>query len=203
MNVVTAGAPLADARRVVVVVHGRDQDAAFMIAEVVQRLDLDDVAYVLPESPVRRWYPASFMAPLESNLEELTVSLQRLDEVDRWLVGLGRRRDEVIWCGFSQGASLVTTYVAQRGERRGGLVAFTGALIGPPDGALPVHGPLDHMPVYVSASADDDWLPVERAVETASKFRAAEAEVHLDVFDVRGHVISDAEIDAARVVLAA
>lgn len=203
MNVVTAGAPLVDARRVVVVVHGRDQDAAFMITEVVQRLGLDDVAYVLLDSPTSRWYPASFMAPLESNLEELTVSLQRLDEVDRWLVDLGRRRDDVIWCGFSQGASLVTTYVGQRGERRGGLVAFTGALIGPPGGALPVHGPLGHMPVYVSASADDDWLPVERAVETASKFRAAGAQVRLEVFDVRGHVISDAEIDAARVIIEA
>jgi phospholipase/carboxylesterase len=203
MNLVTAGVALADARRVVVVVHGRDQGAAFMLAEVVQRLHLDDVAYVVPEAPLRRWYPASFMAPLELNHEELTASLQRLDEVGEWLIAGGRVHEEIIWCGFSQGASLVTTYVASGGVRRGGLIAFTGALMGPPDGALPVQGPLHHMPVYLSASADDDWLPVERVVETASRFRAAGAEVRLDVFDVRGHRVSDAEIDAARALIAA
>jgi phospholipase/carboxylesterase len=200
-NLVTVGASIATARRVMVVVHGRDQDAAFMTAEVVDRLHLGDVTYVLPEAPQRRWYPAPFMAPLELNHDELMASLQRLDEIDHWLTGLGRLRNEVVWCGFSQGASLVTTYVAQRGTRGGGLVAFTGALIGPAGAMFSVRGTLDEMPVYLSASADDDWLPVDRARETAEAFRRAGAEVRLDLFTLRGHVISDAEIAAARNML--
>lgn len=197
-DVALRGSRLAEAKRVVVLVHGRDQDPDFMVTHVIDRLEVPDVAYVLPRAPQRRWYPAPFLAPLELNATALDESLQRLDELHVWLEECGRPPGEVMWCGFSQGASLVTTYVARRGLRCGGLVAFTGGLIGPPGSRFHIEGDLTGMPVYMSASAADDWLPVDRAVETASVFRAAGAQVRLDVFQDRGHEISDAEIDVAR-----
>lgn len=200
-DVIHAGAPLDRADRVVVTVHGRDQDPAYMIEHVVDRLDLTDVAFVLPAAPRQRWYPASLLAPVEVNAVELTASLHRLAELETWLTECGHTPDTVVWCGFSQGASLVATSVARTPRARGGLIAFTGGLIGPPGTACHIDGSLDAMPVYLSASEADDWLPIDRARDTATAFREAGAQVHLDVFTDRGHVISDAEIAAARVLI--
>lgn len=80
-------------------------------------------------------------------------------------------------------------------------MAFTGGLIGPPGTVFTIRGRLEGMPVYISASATDDWLPVDRAVETASVFRGVGAQVRLDVFEDRPHVISAAEIQAAREII--
>jgi phospholipase/carboxylesterase len=200
-HVIHAGAPVDRAERVVVTVHGRDQDPAYMIQHVVDRLDLDRVAFVLPAAPHQRWYPAPLLAPFEVNAAELAASLNRLTEIENWLGHCGHPPDTVVWCGFSQGASLVATYVAGTAQLRGGLIAFTGGLIGPPGTKFHIGGSLDAMPVYLSASEADDWLPIDRARDTAAAFRHAGARVHLDVFTDRGHVISDPEIAAARALI--
>ena len=54
--VVHAGVPLDAARSVAVLVHGRDQDEQLML-DVVARLSLDDVAYLLPVAAQRTLVP--------------------------------------------------------------------------------------------------------------------------------------------------
>jgi phospholipase/carboxylesterase len=201
-DTVLAGAPLPTAAHVVVVVHGRDQDPAYMIEHFVDRLDLAETAFVLPAAPQFCWYPGLFTAPLADNEPELSRSLGRLDEIDSWLTSLGRSPDGITWCGFSQGASLVCTYVLRSGSRRHGVVGLTGGLIGPPGTRFVPAGRLDATNVYLSASESDDWLPVERAQETAEAFRAAGATVTLEVFPDRSHRISDEEVAAAKAIIA-
>ena len=51
----TVGPPVAESRRVALVVHGRDQDPAYMVEHLVGPLGLHDVAFVLPAADGGTW----------------------------------------------------------------------------------------------------------------------------------------------------
>lgn len=60
-------------------VHGRDQDRAYMREHLLAPLALPDVDSVLPEAPGGSWYPGRFHDPLEANEPWLSEALTTLD----------------------------------------------------------------------------------------------------------------------------
>lgn len=196
------GAALDEARLVVLLVHGRDQTPEWVIEHVAVRLALPDVAFVAPIAPHGRWYPATLDAPWHDNRPDLDDSLVMLATLESNLLERGLEPGQVVLCGFSQGASLVCTYAAACPGRRHSVIAFTGGLVGPDDDIVAVSGRLEGLRVYLSASSADPWLTMERANVTADAFRAAGAEVTLELFTDREHEVSDIEIDRARALLA-
>jgi hypothetical protein len=81
-SVTTAGAPASTARAAAVVVHGRDQDPESMLA-VLDRVAVDDVAYLLPRAAGRTWYPGRFTEPESNNQPALDHALAAEDAVAR------------------------------------------------------------------------------------------------------------------------
>lgn len=201
LDVAWFGTPLGEARLVVVLVHGRDQTPDYMAEHVADRLAVDDVAFVAPAAPRRTWYPNTLDAPLLDNQPDLDRSLAALEALDSYLDRLGSPRERRVLCGFSQGASLVCTYVARHPRRWRAVVAFTGGLMGTDAEMLTIDGHLDDVDVYLSASEADPWLVVDRAQRTADVFRTAGANVTLDIFERRGHEVSDTEIARLRALL--
>ena len=124
---------------------------------LVERLDDPDICWLLPAAHDHVWYPAGFMAPAADNQPGIDHSLEAIDRI---ALSLAHRPDErIVWAGFSQGACLVSEWVARHPRRWGALLAFTGGRLGP-EGTEPVE-PAKRwaLPQSLRASAAGRWRP--------------------------------------------
>src|ERR1700753_3797943 len=128
--VLQSGAPLKQADLAVVLLHGRGGSAEDILG-LPSAFDLPDVAYFAPQAAGHTWYPLSFMAPREANEPNLSSALAKVSSVVEGIEQAGIRRNRIVIAGFSQGACLATEFVASHPAPYGGLIAFTGGLIGP------------------------------------------------------------------------
>jgi predicted esterase len=188
----------AAARTTLVLLHGRGHEAATMEALAV-RLALDGLAVVAPEAPERSWYPGRFFEPRAANEPFLTEAGERVDrELDALEAG-GVPAGRIVLGGFSQGACLACDVVARRPRPLGGLAVLCGGVIGAGDElAAPPPGSLSGLPVLITATQDDGWVPVERVRDSAARLAAAGAEVDLREFGPGPHGIHDEEVEALR-----
>ena len=111
MKAVPDGAPLSAVRMACVLVHGRDQDEEVML-DVVERLGLDDVAYLLPVSPERSWYPGRYFDPLEANEPHLTDAIAACEAAVASARDAGVPDERIVLGGFSQGACVTAELLA-------------------------------------------------------------------------------------------
>jgi predicted esterase len=196
-----AGVPVDAARVVGVLVHGRNQDEQVML-EVVGRLGLDDVAYVLPVAAERTWYPGRYFDPLEVNQPHVDWALEAYERAIALATGAGVPDERIVLAGFSQGACLIAELVARRPRRWRGVAVLTGTLLGPAGEEI-VPARLDGLPMFFGSSRYDAWIEVERAHATAQAFAQAGAETTLETYEDRIHYVSDAAVDGLRRLLAA
>ena len=108
------------------------------------------------------------------------------------------RLKHIFVCGFSQGACLSTEFIARNPARYGGLVAFTGGLIGPAGANLHHAGNLAGMPALFTSGDPDPHVPWSRVLESAKQFTAMGAEVETQRYPGRPHTVLPQEIEAAR-----
>jgi predicted esterase len=197
---VTSGAALERARAVVVMVHGRNA-APKNILDLVPRFDRADVAYLAPAAAGNTWYPNSFMADTASNEPGLSSGLAVLDRVVRDVVARGVPQWRIVLVGFSQGACLASEFAVRHAVRFGGLIAFSGGLIGPPGTVWNNRGSFDGMPVFLGSSDPDAHVPPDRVRESARVFEGMGASVTLRIYPGLGHTVSDDEIVSGRTIL--
>lgn len=198
----TFGPEAGVAPAVLVVVHGRSRDPEHARAQIVERIGRPDLHYVLPAADAHSWYPGRFLEPLEVNGPRLGDALELLGTVAGSLEARGVPSERVVWVGTSQGACLVLEWVSRHPRRWGGLVAFSGGLVGPPGTRFDRPGDLQGTPVFIGVGDADDWAPLWRVEETAAVFRALGARVDLRVYPGMGHVICDDEHEALRHLVA-
>ncbi len=189
----TAGAPLADARVVLILLHGRGATAESMLA-LADELDVADLALLAPQAVDRTWYPRSFMAPIEHNEPHLTSALQRVNELIDRVMARGVSAERIALLGFSQGACLATAFAARHPRRYGGVFGLSGGLIGPEGTPFDFDGSMDGTPVFLGCSDRDPHIPVERVHETAEAFRALGADVTERIYEGMGHTVNRDEI---------
>jgi phospholipase/carboxylesterase len=191
------GAPVANARIVAILLHGRTQDPHQMNDHIVRRLALDDLAYVAPAAEGRTWYPKGFLEPFADNEPRLSFALERLGQ-------LCDEYPRAVMIGFSQGACLASEYVYRSRTRPPrALIAFTGGLLGPPRTTWD-ETPSLRIPIMISGSVSDPFVPLFRMRESAAAFAKLGAEVTTQFHEAGArHEVSDAEIQTARALLAA
>jgi phospholipase/carboxylesterase len=195
------GAPLERAPLALVMVHGRSLNADYMREHVVSRLDRTDLAHILPEAHHSTWYPESFLRPIEENQPRLDWALERLDDVRQLLAEAGVEDHRIVWLGFSQGACLVSEYVARSSRRFGAMVCFTGGLIGQTEPDLTRPCAVDGLPALFATSDIDEFVPLWRVQETAAIYRTAGAAVELSVNPGAAHEIVDDAMERCRALL--
>lgn len=196
-----AGEPLGTGDLAVVLVHGRHQDARFML-DLVDRLPSAPVTYLALEEPTGQWYPFSFLEPLARNEPRLSGALDTVSSLLAWLADRGHGPRSVVFLGFSQGACLLAEYLLRHPKRYGGAVLLIGGAIGPPGTSWDGPATLDGTPVYLGTSDPDDWVPATRVRETAAVLAARGARVTTQVFPGLGHEVSDPELEAAAQLIA-
>lgn len=201
-DVVATGQPLGQGRLAVVMVHGRNASPR-NILDLARPLARPDVSWLAPAAANNSWYPLSFLAPREQNEPYLSSALRRLDAVVTAAITAGVPRERIVLLGFSQGACLASEFVATRPGRWGGLIAFSGGLIGPPGTTWDLAGSLAGTPAFLGCSDVDTHVPKVRVDESARVLEAMGAEVTLRIYPGMGHLVNDDELEHARAILAA
>lgn len=188
------------ARAVCVLVHGRGQSPEEMQAHVFARLAAPGVAFVLPRAAGGGWYAAKAVDPLTADTRAaLSASLDQL-QGDIAAARAAWPGLPLVLAGFSQGACLSLEYGFDGRPAPEALAALTGCRVGGRADDRP-HALPDGLPVYLSGSDADPWIPVTAFAEAALELGEARAALRADLFPGRGHEVSDAEIAMLQAVL--
>jgi phospholipase/carboxylesterase len=200
--VLTAGRPIAEAAGAVILLHGRGASAEDILG-LAAEFERPDLAYLAPAAAGHSWYPYSFLAPFEKNEPWLTSALRKIGATVEQALSAGMPPEKIIIAGFSQGACLATEFTARSATGLGGLVAFTGGLIGPPGTKFSFSGSLANTRVFLGAGDPDAHVPWERVQESADVLRSLGAAVTLQRYPGLPHTISRGEIEEAKKLIAA
>lgn len=188
------GLPLADAKKAIIMIHGRGATAESILS-LVPHLNLTDYAILAPQANRNTWYPFGFMASDEGNKVALEDSLQILQKAWREIEAVGIPSENTVLLGFSQGACLSLEFAARHGRKFGGIVAFTGGLIGEKLRQENYSGDFQGTPIFIGSSDRDFHVPAIRINESADLLRKMGADLHVELFDDPDHTIRTEEIN--------
>ena len=185
-----------------ILIHGRGATAP-SILELSDLLHHPEMAYLAPQAANNTWYPYSFLSPIPQNEPGISSGLQMIGDLIAQIEAAGIPRSKIIIAGFSQGACLSSEYVARNAvvgrnpDRYGGLLAFSGGVIGPLDMERTDSGDLRQTPVFIGCSDIDPHIPLRRVEETAELFTKLNAQVNKQIYPRMAHTIIQDEIDQA------
>ncbi|RYY55656.1 MAG: phospholipase [Chitinophagaceae bacterium] len=182
--------------KALVLVHGRGGTAADILS-LATELPVGSFTLAAPEAASNTWYPYSFLAPKSQNQPALDQSLETLAATRRQLNAAGVDDSRIYWLGFSQGACLTLEYTTRNAARFGGIVAFTGGLLGPELDTTAYSGDFQGTPVLIASSDPDPHVPVERVQVSSVLMQRMGADVLTKIFPGMGHTITRQEIDLA------
>ena len=143
------------------------------------------------------WYPYSFLAPPSQNEPWLSSALQLVKELVDDILAKGVPAKNIYFTGFSQGACLTLEFVTRNANRYGGVVAFTGGLIGDKIYRENYKGDFQNTPVFIGSSNPDPHIPIERVYATTNILKSMNADVTEKIYANMGHTINQDEINQA------
>ncbi len=199
-TVMSVGVPLGHGQAVMIMVHGRNAGPE-NILDLIPRLDRFGFTYLAPTAAGSTWYPLSFLADRSKNEPGLSSGLAVLEHLVEDVVASGIPKHQIVLLGFSQGACLTAEYAVRHADRFGGLLIFSGGLIGPPGTTWNYSGSFAGTPVFLGCSDRDAHIPKQRIEESAAVLTRMGADVTTRLYTGMGHLINDDEITAARHVM--
>ncbi|MBI5300798.1 MAG: alpha/beta fold hydrolase [Chloroflexi bacterium] len=194
------GAPLDRARIAMILMHGRGASAQDILT-LGDEFARADVAYLAPQAANQTWYPFRFFEPIEKNEPWLSSALAVIGDLLARIAASGIPAERTVLAGFSQGACLVAEFAARHARRYGGVVALSGALIGPDGVTRPTTGTLDQTQVFLGCGEDDIHIPKERVLATERTLRARGGNVTTRFYSDVRHTIYADEIEFVRAML--
>ncbi len=185
------GADPAAATVTCILVHGRTQSPQVMEEHVLARLPpMPKVSFLLPAAEGNAWYDAKAVDPLtERTRAQLDAACAVLKEAFA-MAGPGK---PVLLAGFSQGACLSIEFALRNGRWNGALAALTGCRVGAQGDDRP-RADLAGLPVYLTGSDADPWIPAQSFGIAAGELALARARLRCDILPGRSHEVSAAEI---------
>ncbi len=197
---IAAGVPITKAAKALIMLHGRGADARDILG-LSAHLNINDFALIAPQAQGNTWYPYSFISPVQNNEPYLSQSLQTVADTVAYAMKNGIAKENIYLLGFSQGACLASEYMARNADRYGGLVLFTGGLIGEKINRNIYTGNFNGTPVFIGTSDPDFHVPVERVYTTANILREMGADVTEKVYPNMGHTINQDELTNANSIV--
>jgi phospholipase/carboxylesterase len=195
-EIISSGKKLAEARKVLIMLHGRGASADDIL-RLAPYLNVEDFALLAPQATNYTWYPYSFLVPRSQNEPWLSSALELLNEITKDVNQAGIPNNQIYFLGFSQGACLTLEFITRNAQRWGGAVAFTGGLIGDKIDKENYKGDFEGTPVFIGTGDPDTHVPVARVKESTSLLIAMNAAVTEKVYPNIGHTISEDEIEKA------
>lgn len=195
-KIFTSGKNINEAKKALVMVHGRNAFAEDILA-LAGYFKPDDFALLAPQAENNTWYPYSFLAPPKQNEPWLSSALNILNKVAADINNAGIADENIYFLGFSQGACLMLEYITRNAKKYGGAVAFTGGLIGDKIYSENYSGDFKDTPVFIGSSEPDPHVPTERVYATSAILKNMHADVTLKIYQGLGHTINKDEIEQA------
>lgn len=192
-KVVTAGKPLAEAQKALIMIHGRGADAHDILS-VADYLQVKDFALLAPEATNHTWYPYSFLAPQEDNEPWLSSALDVIKSIMEDVSAAGISPENTYFLGFSQGACLTLEFTTRHAQRFGGVVAFSGGLIGQTLNLHNYKNDFAQTPIFLGCSDIDPHIPLARVQESTKILQEKNANVTEKIYPRMGHTINEDEI---------
>jgi len=185
-----------NARKALIMLHGRGSNAEDILS-LAGDLNVKDYLLAAPQATNNSWYPNSFLALPADNEPWLSSALDLIDKIVAGIVKQGMEKVNIYFLGFSQGACLTLEYVTRHATGYGGVVAFTGGLIG--DKIYPENysGHFDDTPVFIGSGNPDFHVPVERVHATGKMLKTMGADLTEKIYNNMGHTVNQDEINQA------
>lgn len=193
-NVLETGVPLQQANSVLIMLHGRGASPEDIIS-LVPHLKLNNTHIIAPHATNSTWYPNSFLAPVELNEPWLSSALSLLKSIVEEIKLSGIIGEHIYLLGFSQGACLTLEFAARNAQRFGGVIAFTGGLIGEIINEDYYKGNFANTKVFIGNSDRDPHVPVVRSQESKRIMEKRGAAVTLKIYPGMTHTINEDEIN--------
>lgn len=197
---VFAGTDPEKATVAMILIHGRGATAESILT-LTNEFEEESIIYAAPQAAGFQWYPYSFLAPTDRNEPGLSSGLQAVFDIVSDLESKGIKKQKIILAGFSQGACLASEFLARHPARYGGLIAFSGGLIGDEVSADNYQGSLNSTPCFLGCSNIDPHIPLERVHETENILRGMGADVTAKIYKGMGHTINQDEIEEAQIII--
>ncbi|GGE27886.1 alpha/beta hydrolase [Sphingobacterium cellulitidis] len=179
--------------KALIMIHGRGGSARDIMG-LSEYLNVQDYLLIGPEADQNTWYPNSFIAPVSSNQPKLDIALELIQQAVDLAKSKGITTDNIYILGFSQGACLTLEYSTRNAMKYGGIIAFTGGLIGEELNLENYSGDFEGTKVFIGTSDPDFHVPVERVQESSKLMEKLGAVVNEKIYPNMGHTISQDEI---------
>jgi len=193
-HVLVKGKKLGEAERVLVMLHGRGANAEDILS-LANYLNISEYTLLAPQATGNSWYPNSFLAPPHMNEPWLSSAIDILDDITDDINENGIDDKNIFYLGFSQGACLTLEYVTRNAKKYGGVVAFTGGLIGDKIYEQNYSGDFESTPVFIGTSDPDPHVPVQRVIDSTRILKIMNALVTEKIYKNMGHTINEDEIE--------
>jgi phospholipase/carboxylesterase len=188
------GLSLDQAKKALIMIHGRGATAESILS-LSSYLNSADYAILAPQANSNTWYPYGFMASDKGNLVALESSIKQIQEAVKEVTEAGISSENLYFLGFSQGACLSLEFVTRHAKRYGGVVAFTGGLIGETIDVSKYSGDFQKTPVFIGGSKTDFHVPAKRMQETKDLMKSMGAVVTLELYNDPEHTIRREELE--------
>ena len=195
-NIIAKGKELSASSKVLIMLHGRGGSAEDILS-LAAHLEVNDFTLMAPQATSNTWYPYSFLSPPAQNEPWLSSALTLLKQLLDDLYKKGVASENIYFLGFSQGACLALEFVTRNANKYGGVVAFTGGLIGDRIYNENYKGDFGATPIFIGTSNPDPHVPVERVYATTNILKNMNALVTEKVYTAMGHTVNQDEIDNA------
>ncbi|MBE7177071.1 MAG: dienelactone hydrolase family protein [Mucilaginibacter polytrichastri] len=192
-----AGEPLSGAEKAIILLHGRGSTAENML-RLGEEFSLVKTALIAPQATHRSWYPHSFLAEENQNQPALDSAIATISQTVEEVLEAGIVPENLFLLGFSQGACLTLEYAARNARKLGGLIAFTGGLIGNTLKTERYSGDFSGTPVLITTGDPDDHVPLSRVHESVGILQKSGAKTALHVYPGRPHTITQPEFGLAQ-----
>ncbi|MEQ9309339.1 MAG: dienelactone hydrolase family protein [Balneolaceae bacterium] len=192
--VAVSGADLNEAKRAMIMIHGRGASAQSILGLSKEFEKTSDFIFLAPQASGHTWYPYSFLAPTENNQPGIDSGLQAISNILQKLNEQGIANEHIFLLGFSQGACLASEFVARNPSKYAGLIALSGGLIGEFVTLSEYTGDLKSTPIFMGCSDVDAHIPVDRLDETEKVFLKLNAVVQKNIYQGMGHLVNEDEI---------
>ena len=199
-QVVTGGSDIESATIAMIFTHGRGASAQSMMMFADEFKD-ENIHYRAIQAKRHTWYPRSFMAPKKMNQPGIKSGLQAIHDQISEINDAGIPTKKIILLGFSQGACLTTEFAARHPQRFGGIVGFSGGLIGEEVNPKNYQGSLEQSPVFLGCSDRDPHIPQERVELTEQVFEKLGANVTKKIYVGMGHTVNNDEIEHVQKII--
>lgn len=199
-QVVYAGQPLETAKKVAILTHGRGA-APQNILDLTNHLALAGFALIAPAADQHTWYPKSFIAPIQENQPGLDSAIDLYYGLWADLQTRGFKAHQVAFVGFSQGACLTLEFPTRNAQRWGGIIAFSGGLIGDRIYREHYSGSFQDTPIFMGCSDQDSHVPKSRLEESKTILEEMGASLTYKIYPGMGHTMIQDEFDQANAIL--